>query len=190
MKIDIDEPLQPTGAAIGHLFLRVVVGLVAAVRGLDKLMQLGAFQDQLTQQAVPNAELTAAIVLAVELVIGFFLILGRMTRFVAFALLCDALAAAALLKLTQPWLTLPQLESLALLASVSLYFVGAGGGRFSLDRVLRIRARDRAIAEDEIWLRPPYVTRGDDLDDSDSASSTARMKAIPSRRRRWFMRAS
>jgi putative oxidoreductase len=190
MKIDIDEPLQPTATAVGHTFLRVVVGLVSVLRGWDTLMHLGAFQDQLLRLALPHAELMALLALALELVVGAFLIVGRMTRFVAFALLCDALAAAGLLQLTQPWLTPPQLESLALLASVAMYFVAAGGGRFSLDRLLHARARDRAIAEDDIWQRPPYVS-GDASEvsevsePSESSYSTQRMKAV-SRRRRWF----
>jgi hypothetical protein len=43
--------------------------------------------------------------------------------------------------------------------ATSCFFLVVGSGPFGLDYVLKRRARLRAIARDDIWSRPPYVSQ-------------------------------
>jgi uncharacterized membrane protein YphA (DoxX/SURF4 family) len=157
-RIEIDETVQPASVKVGQTLLRAVVGIIVAGHGAEKLLHVRAFQAELIQLAVPNPEHVATAVLAIELLAGFGLVIGRWTRVAAFAVLCDAGAMLAMIVLQHRELEmLPTLELAALLMAAACYFLSVGGGAFSADTGLRRRARLKALREDEIWQHHPYV---------------------------------
>jgi uncharacterized membrane protein YphA (DoxX/SURF4 family) len=89
------------------------------------------------------------------------LLLGRFTRTAAFVLACDLAAGGAMLWRCDELLSDPSLvEALALGLSSCVVLVVIGGGPLGLDAYFHRRARLRAIARDETWSRPPYVSHG------------------------------
>jgi putative oxidoreductase len=161
MRIDIDDGVAPPRAAtVGQTLLRAVVGMIVAGHGVEKLIHLRTFQGELIQVGIPSPEIVAFVVLAVELLAGFGLVIGRLTRVCAFFVLCDALAMIAMIGMQHRALELlTTLEASALMAAASFYFLTSGSGVFSADTALRRRARLKALREDEIWQRPPYVAQ-------------------------------
>ena len=190
--IDIDETSQPWSATFGQTLLRAVVGFVVAGHGVEKLQHLHGFQGELMQLGVPNPEVVAIVLLGAELSAGFGLVIGRWTRFSAFIALCDAAATVAVFAQQQRTLDMTlSLESGVLLGAVAFYFLVVGSGQFSADTALRKRARLKALRDDEIWQRPPYVAEHggmyDDSSDSyDGPRATIAMDHDP--RRRAFLR--
>jgi uncharacterized membrane protein YphA (DoxX/SURF4 family) len=157
-RIEIDETEQSAAVTVGQTLLRVVVGVIVAGHGVEKLLFPRAFQGELIQLAVPNPQNVASAVLAIELLAGFGLVIGRWTRVAAFAALCDAAGVIAMISLQHRELEmLIALQLAALLMAAACYFLGAGGGVFSADTGLRRRARLKALREDEIWQQHPYV---------------------------------
>jgi putative oxidoreductase len=157
-RIDIDEADPPVMTTVGQTLLRVVIGALVVAHGADKLLHLAGFQAELAQLALPNPEIIAPTVAGVEIAAGLALVVGRLTRFASFLVLCDALAMAAVLVIQHRFQEQRvALEILTLLAAVAFYFLSAGSGVFSADSALRKRARLKALREDEIWQRPPYV---------------------------------
>jgi uncharacterized membrane protein YphA (DoxX/SURF4 family) len=191
--IDIDETPQPWTATFGQTLLRAVVGFVVAGHGLEKLIHLRAFQGELIQLEIPNPEAVAIAVLAAQLLAGFGLVVGRWTRFAAFVALCDAIAVITVMAQQHRMLQMtPALESAVLLGVIAFYFLVAGSGVFSADTVLRKRARLKALREDEIWQRPPYVVPQEAImyDDSSDPHDEPDAVLMDGRhdRRRWSMR--
>jgi uncharacterized membrane protein YphA (DoxX/SURF4 family) len=193
--IDIDETPQPWSATFGQTFLRAVVGFVVAGHGAEKLLHLRAFQGELIQLGIPNPEIVAIAVLGAELLAGFGLVIGRWTRVSATIAICDAAAAIIVFAQQQRTLelTLP-LESAVLLGAAAFYFVVAGSGLFSADMALRKRARLKALRDDEIWQRPPYVAQdaGGMYDDASDSYDESRPTVLGGHdaRRRAFLRAT
>jgi hypothetical protein len=143
----------------------------------------------------------AFVVLAIELLAGFGLLIGRLTRVSAFAVLCDALAVIVMITMQHRGLEMLQaLESAALLGAASFYFLTAGSGVFSADTALRRRAQLKALRDDEIWQRPPYVASetyvgadGVVYEDPDSFVEEPAAEIVNRRndvRRRFFVRHS
>lgn len=194
--IDIDETPQPWAATFGQTLLRAVVGFVVAGHGVEKLLHLRAFQGELIQLDIPNPEAVAIAILAAQLLAGFGLVIGRWTRFSAFVALCDASAVIAVVAQQHRMLEMTAaVESAVLLGVTAFYFLVAGSGQFSADTVLRKRARLKALRDDEIWQRPPYVAPAESAmydDSSDSYDDGPRAVLVDEGhdRRRWFMRAN
>jgi uncharacterized membrane protein YphA (DoxX/SURF4 family) len=186
------DPVPFTAATLGQTLLRVVVGVIAGAHGVDRLLHLRAFQGELIQLGVPSPEAVAMVVVGLELVAGLLLLVGRAARFAAFLLLCDALAViAAIIVQGRARELLPALESLTLMAAAAFYFMTAGSGAFSADSALRKRAELKAIRDDEIWQRPPYVApAGGGSYDTDLVyeAAGAPTSTIEVPRRRWFSR--
>lgn len=131
-------------AGLAPLVARVIVGVIMAAHGLQKLLggpaNFGGFLDQL---GVPAPMLMAFVVTFVELVGGVLLILGLFSRLAALLLTINLTVAIILVKSgigliapsDQPGVGM-ELD-LALIASF-LVILFAGPGPVSLDRVLGI----------------------------------------------------
>ena len=172
MSIDIDEAPQPWMATLGHTLLRNVLGFILVGHAVERFLHLRAFQGELIALALPDPEITAIGILGAEFLAGLGLVFGRWTRLSAFVAFCEAFAVITLIVQHNRMLeSVAALESAVLLGSVAFYFMAAGSGVFSADTLLRTRARLKALRDDEIWQRPPYITsersgvyEGDDFD--------------------------
>lgn len=122
---------------IGLLILRVGVGgFMLLGHGWGKLTGFadlaGRFPDPI------GVGSTASLVLAIfaEVVCALLVVVGLGTRFAAVPLLVTMLVAAGIVHGGDPWAK----KELALVYAVPLLtLVFAGGGRFALDRVVRLK---------------------------------------------------
>lgn len=128
---------------VGITLMRVMVGIVFLVHGLQKLFVSGisgtaGFFESL---AIPLPFVAAVVVTLVEVVGGAALILGLATRWVAIPLAIDMLVATLLVHLPNGFNAVPnggyEFTLLLLVANVSLVLAGAGA--FALDNLLAAR---------------------------------------------------
>lgn len=124
--------LQSWGLAV----LRVVVGIVFAVHGYQKLFTFGihGVAGMLGQMGIPLAGFFAVVVTLVEFVGGILLILGVFTRIAAAFIACDMIVAILAVHLKNGFFNPRGFEfPLTLLAS-AICLMLAGGGALSLKR--------------------------------------------------------
>jgi putative oxidoreductase len=162
MRIELEDTPQPAPVTLVQTIMRLVLGAVCVAHGLNKLQAPAAYAAELAELGLPRPEVLTQAVLGLELLAGAALVIGRFSRSAAFVALCDA-AAAAVVHWTRSegFRSVTgqiQLEAMLLAVSSCAFFMVVGGGPFALDALLRRRARLRAIARDETWDRPPYVT--------------------------------
>lgn len=126
-------------ASLGLLVLRVVVGLIFAAHGAQKIFEytlpgtIGSFADM----GVPLPEIAAPVVAIVELVGGILLALGLFTRPVGILLAIDMLVAIVAVHLPAGlWVGEGGYEFVAVLGVAALALAFTGSGRFSLDGTL------------------------------------------------------
>lgn len=155
--IEFEEP-PPLRVTLALAGLRMVAGLILVAHGWQKLLGFQPWHAQLVLLGVPQPDVAAWLVVAAELFGGLGLILGLITRLAAAGALCVMVGAIA----TVHWYNglFAQdggFEYPLTLGTVALVFLTLGGGRLSVDRVRRERARRRAIDADDRWQRPPYV---------------------------------
>lgn len=121
--------------------LRVVVGIVFAAHGWQKLSMMGfdGVAGFFGSLGVPLPMLAAVVVTLLELVGGIALILGIGTRVVAALLAVDMLAALLLVHLPNGiFVSNNGYELVLLLLAAGVYFALVGPGPLSLDnRLLR-----------------------------------------------------
>ncbi len=145
--------LSPGGriADFGPLLARVIVGVIMAAHGLQKLvMGPGAFgSSMLGAMGVPFPTFMGYVVVFVELVGGILLILGLLSRLAALLLTINLLVAILLVKVqiglispTDPPAVGAELD-LALIAGF-LVILLMGPGKLALDRMLGIEAEPAA----------------------------------------------
>ena len=133
---------NPRAVAAGLTVLRVVVGLVFLVHGLQKVFQftipgtVGAFGEM----GVPLAGLVAPVITILELVGGGALILGLFTRIVAPLLAIDVLGALLVVHLPAGFFLPNGYEFVLTLAGASLALTLAGPGALALDNWFARRA--------------------------------------------------
>jgi putative oxidoreductase len=130
-------------AEFAPLVVRVIVGVIMAAHGLQKLLagpaNFGAF---LAQLGVPAPTLMGYVVTLVELGGGILLIIGLFSRLSALLLTIDLVVAIVLVKVDVGFLS-PQGGGvgaeldLALIAGFMVILL-AGAGRISLDHTLGI----------------------------------------------------
>ncbi|WP_217184893.1 DoxX family protein [Streptomyces sp. AC495_CC817] len=123
-------------ASLGLLVLRVVVGLIFAAHGAQKIFEytlpgtIGSFADM----GVPLPEIAAPFVAFVELIGGVLLALGLFTRPVGILLTIDMLVALVAVHLPAGlWVGEGGYEFVAVLGVAALALAFTGAGRFSLD---------------------------------------------------------
>lgn len=133
------ERMQSLGIAV----MRVIVGIVFLVHGLQKLFVsgFGGVAEYFGQLGIPLAMLAAVVVTLVETLCGAALILGLFTRWVAIPLAIDMLVATLVVHVPNGFFAIPdggyELTLLLLAANVSLMLAGAGA--FALDGLLGTR---------------------------------------------------
>ena len=146
-------------AGLAPLIVRVIVGIIMAAHGLQKLTQMGPanFGGQLLAGlGVPLPVFFGYVVTFTELIGGILLIVGLLSRLAALALTIDLVVALLLVKVNVG-LIAPQGSGagaeldLALIAGF-LVILLAGPGRLSLDYLLGIeRDAERGPGRGETW---------------------------------------
>jgi putative oxidoreductase len=129
-------------AGFAPLVARVIVGIIMAAHGLQKLTQMGPgnFGGQmLAGMGVPLPVFTGYVVTFVELLGGILLIVGLFSRLAALLLTIDLVVAILLVKVNVGFLsgssgTGAELD-LALIAGLLVVLL-AGPGKLSLDHAL------------------------------------------------------
>ena len=133
----------------GLTVLRVVVGIVFLVHGLQKLLVVGfgGVAEFLGALGVPAPGLFAVIVTLVEALGGLALIVGLLTRLAAILLAVDMLVAILAVHLPNGFFAsdFGYEFPLVLLAS-SVALAVAGAGEAGLDGVLARRTRNPTLA--------------------------------------------
>ena len=134
---------EPALLGWGMVPLRVVVGIVFLMHGGQKVFVFGfgGTADIMSKLGLPLPALSAAVVIAAEILGGLGIITGLLTRWAGLALAIEMLVAIPVARLHGGFFT-PygyELELTLLGACLTLAAVGSGGA--SLDRMLR-RARE------------------------------------------------
>jgi putative oxidoreductase len=128
--------------------LRIVTGFLFMQHGTQKLLGF-----PMGPQPMPRLPIFTLVGFAgvLEMVGGFLIIFGLFTRPVAFIL--SGLMAVAYFMAHAPqgfWTVINRGELAALYSFVFLYFAVAGGGQWSLDRLLRRTAPSRPLAGESV----------------------------------------
>lgn len=159
MRIELDDEPQAGLVTLAQTALRCVLGGVILHHGLETLQNQAAYAARLEHIGLPEPVVLTKVVFGLELLAGACLLLGRYTRVAAFLAALDVIALAGLqLLLGELWHTPATIESIAMLLAASCLFMVVGSGPFGLDPWLRRWRRNRAIAKDDTWSRPPYVS--------------------------------
>lgn len=182
-RIEIEEP-APVATTLAQTHLRVVLGIIMAAHGWQKVVGYDAWRSQVAELGVPLPEIAAPLAVAAECLGGLGLVFGLLTPIAAlsvFGVLATAIATVHL----QHGLFQEDggFEHPLMAAAAALFVLAVGPGPISLDTWLRRRARVRAIQRDEIWTRPPYrpVAEEDSLD-AESDAERARFPGHASQR--------
>jgi len=112
----------------GLVPLRLVVGLVFAVHGAQKLFVfgLGGAAGFMAKVGIPLPSVAAVVVMAVEILGGLALILGLGTRLAAALLAIEMVVAILAVRLNMGFVGGYEFELTLLAASLSLGLLGAG----------------------------------------------------------------
>lgn len=126
-------------ADVGLLVLRVFGGLsMALAHGRAKLLDPSMITGGLKDMHFPAPTLLGWMVILAELGGGLLLALGLLTRPAAFLIACTMAVAGFVAHASDPF----QVKELAFLyLSVAILFLLAGGGRYSIDALIRGRKR-------------------------------------------------
>lgn len=126
-------------AAAGVTALRVVVGVVFLLHGWQKLSggSVGGTQEAFAGMGIPLASLAASFTIGAEVLGGFLLILGLLTRVAAAALGVVSAGAVVFVHGAAGFFAAAGgYEYVLVLAAVALFFALAGPGAWSADRVI------------------------------------------------------
>ena len=121
--------------SLGLAVLRIAAGAVFIDHGYQKVFGFGfaGVTGAFTHMGVPLPGVIAPLIAVLEFFGSIALVLGFLTRPLAFAFACDMLGAILFVQLKNGFSHF-ELEFLLLGASVALFFTGAGG--FSVDALL------------------------------------------------------
>lgn len=128
-----------TWTSLGLLALRLGVGLAMLVgHGWGKLVGFSGLVGQFPDPIGIGPQATLVLAVVAEAFCSLLLVLGLGTRVAAVPPLATMLVAAFLVHAGDPWAK----RELALLYAVTyLTLLLAGGGRFALERVVRIQLK-------------------------------------------------
>src|SRR5262245_2695489 len=134
-----DETLR----AYGVMLIRLMVGVIFAMHGAQKLFVFGhaGVAGGFGQMGIPVADLTAWIVTMVEFLGGIALILGLGTRIVAIPLIVNMLGAITFVHLKNGFFLPNGYEFALTLLVLNAGLVLTGSGALALDNLIG-RARD------------------------------------------------
>ena len=123
----------------GMVPLRVVVGLVFLMHGGQKLFifGVGGTADIMGKLGLPFPSLSAAIVIAAELLGGLALVTGAYARWAGAVLAIEMLVAIPIARLHGGFFTPYGFELELTLLGACLTFAALGAGGVSIDRMLR-----------------------------------------------------
>lgn len=164
MRVEIQEP-RPRSEMLMLAMLRGVLGALLIASASSAVVRLGGAAVlarselwQLIGQGIAGGEPQgiAAVIALVQLLAGAFLIVGHWTRASAILVMISQSYMSAGLALSDA--DLSALTAPILVIAIASYLVVLGGGRYALDHLRRERRRLRAIQQDDVWLRPPYVS--------------------------------
>jgi putative oxidoreductase len=126
---------SPNHTSIGLTILRIATAAVFINHGYQKLFVFGisGVSGAFGHMGIPLPGITGPLIGILEFFGGIALILGLLTRLVAFGFVCDMFGAIFFV-LFKNGFSHFELEFLLLAASAALAFAGAG--RFSVDEVI------------------------------------------------------
>lgn len=128
-------------------FLRVVVGVIMAVHGWQKLNDVAGMTERFTQMGFPSPELMVYLAIAGEFLGGLGLIAGLLTRVAAFGVACTMAVAVFKVHWAKGLLASNGgFEYPLTLLAVALFFITHGGGPHSLDALICRRKSCEATA--------------------------------------------
>ena len=134
---------------LGSLITRIALGGVMVAHGAQKafLNGVAGTQQGFTGMGAPLPELSAILVILLELGGGLLIIVGLLTRVVALLNLVSMVGAALLVHLANGFFVADGgWELVGLLAMISLALVVGGPGRISIDHAIVSRRRVRKQA--------------------------------------------
>ena len=137
IKVHTSPPLQAWGVTV----LRVIIGAVFLVHGLQKLFVTGmtGVAGYMNQMGLPLPMTAAVAVTAIEVVCGLALIAGFLTRWAAIPLAIEMLVAGAVVHWSAGFFLPNGYEfALTLLASCAALSL-LGPGVYALDNILPIQ---------------------------------------------------
>lgn len=127
--------------------LRVVVGVVMAAHGLQKVMDPSQFQGHLTQMGFPMPSVLTYLTIAGELFGGLGLIVGLLTPIAAFGVACVMGVAVLAVHLKHGLFAANGgFEYPLVLLASALWFMAAGAGPWSVDALIRAARNTRSTA--------------------------------------------
>ena len=122
---------------IGLLILRLGIGgFILTTHGWGKLVGFNELAARFPDPIGLGPTASLALAVFAEALCGLLLVLGLGTRFAAVPLLVTMLVAAFVVHAGDPWAK----KELALLYAIPfLTLIFTGGGRFALERVIRVK---------------------------------------------------
>lgn len=132
----IQRIASPSQAQIALGLIRIIAGVIFMAHGYQKFFSMGieGTTGFFTQIGAPLPGISAIVVATVELVGGFALLAGFMTRLVAIPLIIDMATAIILLHSKHGFFVPMGVEFVTLLLVSALALAIGGPGAFSLDR--------------------------------------------------------
>jgi putative oxidoreductase len=126
---------HPGKHAAGITVLRIITGIVFLVHGWQKVFAMGfaGVTGGFTQMGIPMPGLTGPVVAIVELLGGAALIIGFLTRLAALGLICDMMAAIALVHLKNGFFSPRGYEFPLMLLTAAVVLLIAGSGKYAVD---------------------------------------------------------
>lgn len=159
----VHDQRRPGTRDAGLLILRVTIGAVFLIHGLDKLLDLDAAEAFFDSLGIPWPGAMAPLVALTEVAGGLLLIAGIATPLVGVALAGDMLVAYVTAHLGHGFFAASGGGELVLLLGAgSVALVATGAGRFSAAAGLRVlrtgtaldSGRSGALTEQEWWQTP------------------------------------
>lgn len=143
------DSTTPRQLSIGIAIVRVITGVIMLAHGAQKLFQLGiaGVTQGFAGMGVPLPGIVAPLVTILEFAGGIALILGLLTRLVAFGLAIDMLGALFIVHLANGFFLPNGYEFVLVLFAATAALVIAGAGAFSVDQAIANRRRHVVVDE-------------------------------------------
>lgn len=127
----------------GQLILRLAIGPIFIAHGGQKLFVQGPAQVAgfLTQLGIPLPEISAWLLILAEFVGGILLLLGLFTRWASIPVAFDMLVAILVVHLKNGFIVPGGFEFPLALLAIALCLMIQGGGKISVDHLMKRRKR-------------------------------------------------